>query len=273
MTQAATTTTLGASPNPATAGQAVTLTATVSPAPTGTPSGTVSFYSGSTLLGTGTVNALGVATFTTSSLTTGTDNLTAVYSGNRGFAASTSPSALALTVSPEASHVHHCGSVHALPAIPRRVRKYYDYRAAHWRRVQRSGYHVGYRVAPRGHRYSFNPPTVIPGSTGAQTVMTITLAEKAVTVPATWPKIPMVPVAPIGVALALCGAALVPIRAPRKLRLAAALASFAGIAMLISGCSGGFAGGPSTSLGSYVLTVTGTSGAHHPSTTVTIVVK
>ena len=50
--QTVTATALAASPNPSTVGQAVTLTATVTPAPTGTPAGTVSFFSGSTLLGT-----------------------------------------------------------------------------------------------------------------------------------------------------------------------------------------------------------------------------
>jgi len=75
------------------------------------------------------------------------------------------------------------------------------------------------------------------------------------------------------VAFTLICAVFVLTRVPRRLRLASAFAGFAGVAMLISGCSGGFAGGPSTTLGSYVLTVTGTSGSHHPSTTVTIVVK
>ena len=92
-----TSTTLTASPDPAFDDQPVTLTATVSPAPTGSPAGTVSFYSGTTLLGTGTLNASGVATLTTSSLVVGSDSITAAYAGNAGFAASTS-SALSLTV-------------------------------------------------------------------------------------------------------------------------------------------------------------------------------
>ena len=54
----ATSTALTAAPNPAVFGQSITFTATVTPAPTGTPGGTVSFYSGSTLLGTGDVNSL-----------------------------------------------------------------------------------------------------------------------------------------------------------------------------------------------------------------------
>ena len=69
--QVVTATTLQAAPNPAFAGQPVTLTATVEPAPTRTPAGTVSFFNGATLLGTGTVDSSGIATFTTSSLPTG----------------------------------------------------------------------------------------------------------------------------------------------------------------------------------------------------------
>jgi hypothetical protein len=90
ITKQPTTTSLAASPNPAVAGQPVAFTATVSPTPTGTPTGTVSFYSGTTLLGTATVASSGVATFTDNGMTAGTDTITAVYSGNATFAGSTS---------------------------------------------------------------------------------------------------------------------------------------------------------------------------------------
>ena len=78
----ATATVLTAAPDPAISGQSVTFTATVTPAPTGTPAGTVSFYSGSTLLGTADVNSSGVATFTSTSLSAGDLSITAAYSGN-----------------------------------------------------------------------------------------------------------------------------------------------------------------------------------------------
>ena len=77
-------------------GTSVLLTATLS-ASSGTPSGTVTFYDGTTLLGTATVSA-GVATLTTTSLPTGSNSVTAVYAGTSTFAASTS-SAVAVTVS------------------------------------------------------------------------------------------------------------------------------------------------------------------------------
>jgi hypothetical protein len=82
---------LSLSPNPAVPGQAVTLTATIMPPPTGTQLGTVSFYNGATLLNTAAVNASGIATFTTSTLPAGPDSIKATYSGNIDFAASASP--------------------------------------------------------------------------------------------------------------------------------------------------------------------------------------
>jgi hypothetical protein len=85
-----TTSILTVAPNPAVAGQSATSTLTISPAPTGSPLGTVSFYNGSTLLGTGTVNSSGVAIFSTTTLPLGADLITAAYSGNAASASSTS---------------------------------------------------------------------------------------------------------------------------------------------------------------------------------------
>jgi autotransporter-associated beta strand protein len=90
--QASTTTTLSASSNPSGFGQMVTFTAivtAVSPG-AGIPTGTVTFSDGTTVLGTGTLNANGQATFQTSSLTLGTHSITAMYSGDTNFMASTS---------------------------------------------------------------------------------------------------------------------------------------------------------------------------------------
>ena len=86
---AATSTTLSSSLNPATAGQAVTLTATAQSGSGAAVSGTVTFLDGSTTLGMATLSS-GSAQFTTSSLAPGMHSLTANYSGNADFAASTS---------------------------------------------------------------------------------------------------------------------------------------------------------------------------------------
>jgi len=66
----------------------VTFTATVS-STSGTPTGTVKFYDGSTVLGSGTL-ASGSASFTTTSLASGSHSITAAYQGDTDFAAVTS---------------------------------------------------------------------------------------------------------------------------------------------------------------------------------------
>jgi hypothetical protein len=92
---ATTTTTLTSSVNPSTFGQSVTLTATLSPT---AATGSVTFFDGSTSLGTSTLSA-GVATLSTSALAVGSHSLTAVYGGSASYAGSTS-AALTQTVNP-----------------------------------------------------------------------------------------------------------------------------------------------------------------------------
>ena len=73
-------------------GQSVTFTATVSPL-TGSnvPTGTVTFFDGTTSLGTAPLNAIrGVATFSTTTLALGNHSITATYGGDSKDAGSTS---------------------------------------------------------------------------------------------------------------------------------------------------------------------------------------
>lgn len=88
--RAATTVALGSSLNPAATGQAVSFTATVAAiAPGGgTPTGTVTFMDGSVVLGTVAVGTGGRATFATSFAATGGHAITAAYSGDPNFVAS-----------------------------------------------------------------------------------------------------------------------------------------------------------------------------------------
>jgi large repetitive protein len=89
-----TTTIVTSTPNPSSLNSAVTFTAAVSSPNTAALSGTVNFYDGSTLLG-GAAQVLNPttarATLTVASLTVGTHNITAVYSGDSGDQTSTSP--------------------------------------------------------------------------------------------------------------------------------------------------------------------------------------
>jgi hypothetical protein len=91
--QATTSTTLTASPSIANLNQSVTLTATVVSgiANIPTPTGTVTFTDAttSTKIGMNSLNASGVATFPTSTLTAGTHNINAAYGGDANNLAST----------------------------------------------------------------------------------------------------------------------------------------------------------------------------------------
>jgi hypothetical protein len=90
--------------NPSQVGQPVTLTATVTASVAGaaTPTGTVTFRDGATVLGTAALDPSGRAAFTTAGLAAGTHSLTAAYGGDARSAASTSP-ALSQTVNPAPS--------------------------------------------------------------------------------------------------------------------------------------------------------------------------
>ena len=86
--QAVTATAVVSSANPSVINQAVTFTATVTG--TGTPTGSVTFKDGTIVLGTASLNASGIAAFSTSALTVATHSITAIYSSDPNFKTSTS---------------------------------------------------------------------------------------------------------------------------------------------------------------------------------------
>ncbi len=90
---------LSSGSSPSAYGTPLSFTATVAavaPA-TQTPTGNVSFYDGTTLLGTHALNGAGIATFTTSALNAGTHSITAQYGGDANYGAAAQPSSAALT--------------------------------------------------------------------------------------------------------------------------------------------------------------------------------
>jgi hypothetical protein len=96
-----TTTTVTSSSSTVSSVQPVTFTATVklADAGSGTPTGTVTFTDGSTVLGTSTLSAGGVATLTVSSLSFGAHQIVATYSGDADFLASANSTPLGVTSS------------------------------------------------------------------------------------------------------------------------------------------------------------------------------
>ena len=303
---ATTTTTLAISPNPGFAGQSVALTGTVSPIPTAAPFGTVTFCdAGSvisvvrqrsdrvspktrhvsghanlpngisnpcgadTSLGSGSVNAQGVGTFSLTTLTVGAHNIYAVYSGVVGFAGSASDpidelvnTAYTVTAPQTPFTVGQGGSVTVNVTVPPLGGGSFDNLVT----MSATG-------LPTGATATFNPPTVTPGSAGAPTVMTIQLL---VVTPASVPATPQnrMPFLPFSAAVAVCCAFFFYQRASERIvRRALIFASIFLVATLLSACNGGFASKPGTIPGNYVVTVTGASGSLHPSTTVTITVQ
>ena len=258
-----TTTTLTVSPNPAQAGQPVTFTVTVAPPPTGTPLGTVNFLNGATSLGMATLNSAGVATLTISNLPSGTDVITAVFSGNVASAGSTS-AAVNLVITPTFAIT--------APTAPITV-------------AAGSMVNVNVNVAPLGGSFTnvvtmsatglpagstatFNPPTVTPGAAGATTVLTIAFPASAQFVPEPGKTQPF---APFGFALA--GMCLF-IRKRKQLvkswGMALACAALVCAMLVLPGCG---TTGSGTKSQMIVVTVTGTSGLVHESTTVTLILK
>jgi hypothetical protein len=270
-----TTTTLGASPNPATVLQTVSLTATVAPVPNGSPLGTVSFYDGSNLIGSDNLNSSGAATFSTTSLPVGVDRLTAVYSGNVAFSTSTSnvvpeainnvlpPSTFTVTTLETFVTVMQGGSVNINVIV-------LPVGGAFNKVVTMSSAGL-----PAGATASFNPPTVIPGSSGAPTLLTVQMA--AVTARSVDPSRFF---GSMALAIGLCGMGFKRKHSSRRSRQLLRIIFLGCVGLTLIGCGGnGYLIAPSgagpkpAGNASYVVTITGTSGSTEVSTTVTLAVQ
>ena len=265
-----TSTTLAASPNPAAVLQTVALTATVTPAPTGSALGTVSFYNSATLLGSVSLHSSGVAAFSTTSLPAGADSLTAVYSGNAAFATSTSnpltetiyigssfESTFMVTTQQTSITVPASGSVTINVSVLPSGGAFNNVVT-----MSASG-------LPPGATASFNPPSVIPGDAGAQTVLTSQLGVLATRAD----PLRKISFGSFALTLGLCGMGFRRKRSSQRLKRALALISLACVAFTLVGCAGGgFLHTSNPQPDTYVVTITGTSGSIQSSASVTVVV-
>jgi hypothetical protein len=90
VTTAASVLTLTSTANPSRFGQSVTFRAAVAPSTGGgVATGTVQFFDGTTLIGTGTIDTAGVATFTPGALSVGSHSISAVYQGDANLTGNT----------------------------------------------------------------------------------------------------------------------------------------------------------------------------------------
>ena len=255
-----TTTTLTATPNPAAAGQTLTLAAKVVSAAGGTPSGTVAFLDGTTQLGTAVLSAQGVATFTSTTLAAGTHALTAAYAGTATFAASTSAAVnltvtaaqagFSLSLAPASGSIAPGASVSTVLTL-----------------TPANGFIGTVTFAcsglPAGASCSFSPATVAVGGAPGSATLTIATASSASHVtPARAPVDPLAPARPLLASLAAPLLAWPRRRARSRVRPPAWTCALA-LAAILAGCGGGSdnSAGGATPAGSYTVTVTASSGA------------
>ncbi len=170
VTMASTATALSASSTSAAAGTNVTFTATVTTSGTSPIAGTVNFLDGGTMIGSGAVGAAGVATYSTTALAVGAHSITANYTGNADFNASTS-SAVAVTIT--------SAGTFTLSANPAAVTVTAGTPGSTTITVTPSGgfsqtVNLSCANPPAGFSCTFGPPSVTPNGGSASSTLTIT---------------------------------------------------------------------------------------------------
>lgn len=256
--QASTTTqlTLNAAP----AGYNSTFTATVVPATSGTPTGTVTFYDGSTVMGTGTLSATGVATYATNSLPGGMDSVTATYTGDTDYKGSTSNAVAAqvasfgITFKGGGGTLAPGGSTSFTVTVTP-ANGPYDKPVT-----------LGVKGLPPGATSNFSSTTLTPGSQPVSATLTITAPPLSAQ---------LFRKSRMGFAFALLLPLLLPLSGRKRRRLWSGLlliVACAGLLTALNGCgtsSGFFLQPPQT----FTVTVTAASGADLQSATLNITVQ
>jgi hypothetical protein len=242
-------------------GTPVTFHATVGSTSKEIPIGTVTLYSNASVVATARLQN-GSANFT-SQLSTGTDSVTAVYSGDPNFDGSTS-SAVTISVS-DFEFTPSSGSRTVVPGGT----ALYTFAVFGSGGAFINAIKFSASGLPAGATATFDPPTVTPNRGSPSTTLAIQVPPAGTTARTTW-----VP----GAGRILSLAVLLPLfglwHARRRLHRslpAWTLSLFLGLALTISGCgsSGFFDQPPQT----YSITITGTSGDISHSQIVTLTVE
>ena len=247
--------TLDPSLNPAPFGSPVTFTVTV---PTGA-TGTVSFYDGTTLLGTATIIG-NTASLTISTLGLGTHTITAVYSGDANFTPTTTTLAEVVISAADFTVASSTGR----QLIPPGASANFAIVVSSMNEAFTNSVTMSATNLPPGATYTFNPAAVTPGTAGASTTFTVSVPSQS----------SMASRRRVGaVAYALLLLPFAWLKRHRRGRqrllflMLVALVFFGAV----SGCGDG--GYFSQTEQTYTMTVTGTSGNVVHSTTVTLTVE
>ncbi|HEY5330397.1 MAG TPA: MBG domain-containing protein [Acidobacteriaceae bacterium] len=266
VTQAGPTTTLGVSSTNPALGQSVTLTAQVASATSGTPTGSVQFLDGTTVLNTATLSA-GTATFATSALALGAHSLTAVYLGDTNFTGSNSGAAQVVTVSGNLDFT--IGAITQTQTVIPGAIVSYSFNVAPVNGTYPSSVSFAASGLPPGATAMFSPSS-IAASGGPQTVTVAIQTSTAIIANNSSNSLPPITFALL--LLPLAGVRRFRKSGKRMTRMACMLLLLGGGALAtaaLSGCgaNNGFFG---QSQKAYNVTITATSGAVSHTATVTL---
>ena len=281
VSQASDVTSVSASANSVNPGASVTLTAQVTSAASGYPTGTVSFLDNGTLLGTAPL-AAGSATYTTSTLTVGmADSITATYSGDADFLPSTSTAATVTVGTLDFTMSIQGASTQSVAAGATAT-----YQLAVSPTYGSFAGTVSFAVTglPTGATAMFSPSS-LPANSGSKVV---SMAIQTAAATARLDSMPRTSNGGKRTPMALAILLLLGVGSMRK--RARSLRSMAGVALLliagsmaslVIGCGGGSnaakggTGGTGTTPTpvNYTLTITATSGALHHASTATLTVQ
>jgi large repetitive protein len=256
-----------------TPGQNEMLTAQVLSATTGTPTGTVSFYDGTALLGTVTVNG-GSASYSTTTLAPGiTHTLTAVYGGDTNFTGSSSATSTTVAVA-QLDFTMTLSGPSNLTVVPGESISYQVQVAPDYGSYAGT---VNFAIAglPPGATVSFSPSTIAANG-GPQTV-TVTIQTAAATAMLHRESRPsgdrkLAPFALVCLLLFGVGSMRKRRRALRGLFYLLVLIGAGTATSMMSGCdspNGFFTQSPQN----YTVTITATAGSLEHTTTVTLNVQ
>jgi Bacterial Ig-like domain (group 3)/FG-GAP-like repeat len=273
---------LQSSLNPSEFTQNVTFNATVTPTSGhGTPTGTVQFMDGTTILGTSTLDSRAAAPYSTMTLSLGNHSITALYSGDIQFVASTSP-ALIQKVTPLVPDFGLAASPGST-TLPAGSSASFTIKG-----TQQNGFTGAIALScsstgmPAGANCTFRPNTLAIGPDGSPATSTLTIATAA---PANaWlrhvRKHSLVQLYGMGLALVPMLFATILGFAPKRrylLSLCVFLVVIGGCLLQVS-CGGGSSVGAAntaqgTPAGSYSIVVTGAARATQHSTSITLIVQ
>ena len=256
------------SANPAFVSSPVTFTANVT-SPSGTPTGTVTFFDGTTQLGSRMLNA-GVVTYTTSALLGGSHSITAVYSGDSNFVYLTG-AALTEMIEDFTLGSSGSGSSTSQTASPGGQAVYTLAIAPPGGLTFGEAITFAVTGLPPGATAVFSPSTIAAGAGATDVTLTVSLPNQSAL------RLERNPFGGRQIPIAL-GLILVPFagrvrRASRRLNRIVCLWMLAlacmALATGLTGCGGKSAQSPE----SYTLTITATSGSLSHSTTVELTVE